>query len=175
MRRLITVPTVLLALTAAGCGSGTDRGEAPASAAASDPGTGGAPEPEGSPTVPGQPVGCGNIADALGRAHGVALFADPGAAGTVGCTEARTVMKEFFRRDPPRSGGHHGPLAVSGWSCRYDGGPTGTWITACRKGERAMHTEEAAEDSPGGPPDGSEQPGPEDPSLPMDEPSTTEL
>ncbi|MFI1203714.1 hypothetical protein ACH4VR_30500 [Streptomyces sp. NPDC020883] len=163
MRRLIAVPTVLLALAAAGCGTGEDREETPATASAPDPG--GAPEPQGSPTIPGQPVSCGAIADALGKAHGVALYADPGAGGTVGCAEARAVMKEFFLRAPPQSAGHPSSLAVKGWTCQYDGGPTGTWVAECRQDERAMHTEDPGQD-PGSP---------DDPSLPMDEPSTTEL
>ncbi|MYT28812.1 MULTISPECIES: hypothetical protein [unclassified Streptomyces] len=174
MRRLIAVPTVLLALAAAGCGTGEDREEAPATASASNPGgASDAPGPQDSPTIPGQPVSCGAIADALGKAHGVALYADPGAGGTVGCDEARAVMKEFFLRAPPQSAGHPGSLAVRGWACQYDGGPTGTWVTECRQGERAMHTEDSGQQpGPSGPPD---EPGaPDEPSLPG-EPSTTEL
>ncbi|MFE7316962.1 hypothetical protein ACFU7T_28260 [Streptomyces sp. NPDC057555] len=177
MRRLIAVPTVLLALAAAGCEVGDGRGDAPGTSSASDPGAApyGAPEaPTASPTIPGQPVSCGALADALGQAHDVALFADPGADGTVGCGEARAVMKEFFLRAPPQEGGPGGSLTVRGWACHYDGGPTGAWITECRRGEREMHTEEAGQDTgPNGSPDGSEPPG--DPSLPMNEPSTTEL
>ncbi|MHB6906024.1 hypothetical protein [Streptomyces sp. DB-54] len=178
MHRLIAVPTVLLALAAAGCGTVDGVGDAPATSSASGPGgaPNGTPAPQDSPTIPGQPVSCGEIAGVLGQAHGVALFADPGAAGTVGCPEALAVMKEFFLRAPPQSGGPPGALAVQGWSCRYDGGPTGTWITECRRGERAMHTEDTGQGGPGGPPDASEMPGlPDESSLPMGQPSTTEL
>lgn len=79
MRRLIAVPTVLLALTAAGC---ADDGD-PTTAASSSTGTG--PRPEGtpgngpaSPTVPGQPMECGVLRGALGEAGDVTLYADPG-------------------------------------------------------------------------------------------------
>ncbi|MFE6689422.1 hypothetical protein ACFVFQ_23465 [Streptomyces sp. NPDC057743] len=178
MHRLLAVPTVLLALAATGCGAGEGLGETPASSP-SAPGAGpyGTPQAPASPTVPGQPVSCGEIADALGQAHGVALFADPGAGGTVGCGEVRAVMKEFFLRAPPQSRKLPGSLAVRGWSCHYDGGPTGTWVTECRRGEREMHTEEADQGGdPNGPPDGSELPSaPDESSLPNGQPSTTEL
>ncbi|MFJ9618693.1 hypothetical protein [Streptomyces noursei] len=178
MRRLIAVPTVLLALAAAGC-AGEDRQDAPTVSSASDPGTApnGTPGPQGSPAIPGQPVSCGEIADVLGKAHGVALFADPGPAGAVGCDEARGVMKEFFLRAPPQTAGQQGALAVRGWSCQYDGGPTGTWITDCRRDEREMHTEDAGRSTgPSGPPGASEPPGlPDESSPPMEEPSTTDI
>ncbi|GGU76199.1 hypothetical protein GCM10010211_47740 [Streptomyces albospinus] len=184
MRRLITVPTVLLALTAAGCGTGED-GEG-STAASSTGGPGGSPGPQSSgggtpdpasPPVPGQPVNCGELADALGRAHSVALFADPGAGGTVGCAEARDVMAEFFLRAPP-SRANRGALAVRGWLCQYESGPTGTWITSCRKDKREMHTEEqdGGDGGPDGPPGASQLPSlPDGSSIPREQPSTTEL
>lgn len=181
MRRLIAVPTVLLALAAVGCGEA--GGEKATTAASPSSGTGAGPGPQRSgapsPTVPGQPVSCGEIKDALGKKGDVALFADPGAGGTVGCAEAREVMSEFFVRAPREAGDDRGTLAVRGWFCQFESGPTGTWITTCRKDKREMHTEEPAE--PGGPdepgsPDGSQLPTlPIEPSDPMGEPSTEEL
>lgn len=181
MRSLITVPTVLLALAAAGCADGDDSGT----------GTGPGPQRtgEGSPGVPGQPVSCGRLKDALGQEGDVALYADPGAGGTVPCAQARDVMTEFFLRAPREAGDDRGTLSVRGWFCHYESGPTGTWISACSKDEREMHTEEADDqgtgpDAPGGPtgpdepdaPDGSQLPPlPGDPSAPMDDPSTEEL
>lgn len=178
MRRLITVPTVLLALAAAGCADGEDS----ESRSASSPGTGSGPG-EGSPGVPGQPVSCGRLQDALGQEGDVALYADPGAGGTVPCAEARDVMTEFFLRAPREAGDDRGTLSVRGWLCHYESGPTGTWISACSKEEREMHTEEADDQDtgPGGPdgpdaPDSSQLPPlPGDPSAPMDDPSTEEL
>ncbi|MGW2632568.1 hypothetical protein ACWC2K_24975 [Streptomyces chattanoogensis] len=187
MRRLITVPTVLLALAAAGCGSGDEREGRPTGGAAPSGSSGAGTGPEADPpssgptaNVPGQPVSCGEIPDALGREGDVALFADPGAQGTVGCEEAHDVMSEFFLRAPQEEGEQPGSLAVHGWFCRYESGPTGTWISTCSKDELEMHTEEpAGEDTapeePGGP-DESQLPGlPEGPGDPMDEPSTEEL
>ncbi|QHC22322.1 hypothetical protein [Streptomyces sp. GS7] len=184
MRRLIIAPTMLLALTAAGCGTGEDGETSTAASSAGEPGGGPGPQSSGdgtpdpaSPTVPGQPVSCGEIADALGRAHGVALFADPGAGGTVGCTEAHDVMAEFFLRAPP-SRANRGALAVRGWLCQYESGPTGTWITSCRKDKREMHTEEPTgrDGGPGGPPGASQLPSlPDDSVTPVARPSTTAL
>ncbi|MFI9048776.1 hypothetical protein [Streptomyces sp. NPDC053427] len=211
MRRLIAVPTVLLALTAAGCGSGDESRERPNGGAGSGGSHGEGRSPEAEPPssgpsagVPGQPVRCGEIPDALGDSRSVALFADPGADGTVGCGEAHDVMAEFFLRAPQLDGEKPGSLTVRGWFCRYESGPTGTWISICGKDRLEMHTEEASgEDSgpdasagpedpgesqqPGGPedpgeseepgiPDDSQLPGlPDQPSDPMDEPSTEEL
>ncbi|MGW7487492.1 hypothetical protein [Streptomyces sp. NPDC054786] len=130
MRRLIAVPTVLLALAAAGCG---DDGGDPTAAASSAPGIGPGPDrtpgdgpDSASPTVPGQPMDCGELPDALGKAGDVTLFADPGAGGTVGCDEARRVMSEFFVRAPREARDDRGTLAVRGWFCQYESGPTGT-------------------------------------------------
>ncbi|MGW1377422.1 hypothetical protein ACWD6P_24570 [Streptomyces sp. NPDC002446] len=178
MQRLIAVPTVLLALAAAGCGDTEGRGEPVPSSA----GTGTGPGPQRSapgsaapsPAVPGQPVSCGEIQNALGEAGDVALYADPGAGGTVGCEEARDVMSEFFVRAPREGDSERGTLAVRGWFCQYESGPTGTWITSCRKDRREMHTEEPAEQP--GSPDGPQLPPlPVEPSDPMEEPSTEEL
>ena len=196
MRRLIAVPTVLLALAAAGCGAGDDA-DATTSATTSSgtgagpdegdpPDPGDSPAPDSSP-VPGQPVSCGEIPDALGKARNVALFADPGAGGTVGCEEAHDVMAEFFLRAPQAGGGSEGTLAVRGWFCQYESGPTGTWVTSCRKDTLEMHTEEPSGQTPA--PDPTEEPGepgespeesqlppiPEDPGDPLDEPSNEEL
>ncbi|MFI1306374.1 hypothetical protein [Streptomyces sioyaensis] len=178
MRRLITVPTVLLALAAAGCGD--DAGEA-TSGASSATGSGPGGRGSASPTVPGQPVDCGELADALGSEGDVTLFADAAAGGTVGCAEARKVMSEFFVRAPREAEDDRGTLAVRGWLCQYESGPTGTWVTTCRKDKREMHTEEPSGRHSGpseqpGEPDGSQLPTlPEEPSDPMDEPSTEEL
>ncbi|MFJ9471669.1 hypothetical protein [Streptomyces caniferus] len=189
MRRLIAVPTVLLALAAAGCGD-TDGDRDPAAAAPSAAGTGAGPDghPDqdagsASPTVPGQPLNCGELTDALGKAGDVTLYADPAAGGTVDCAEARQVMSEFFVRVPHEGRDDRGTLAVRGWFCQYESGPTGTWITTCRKDKREMHTEEPS-DLPSAP-DPSEEPGdpggsqlptlPGAPSDPTDEPSTEEL
>lgn len=92
-------------------------------------------------------------------------------------------MAEFFVRAPKEARDDRGSLAVRGWFCQFESGPTGTWITACRKDDREMHTEEpsgrptdpAPSEEPGSP-DGSELPTlPGEPSDPMDEPSTEEL
>lgn len=179
MRRVLTVPTVLLALAAAGCGDGGEATTAASSATGSGPGGRGS----ASPTVPGQPVDCGELADALGPEGDVTLFADAAAGGTVGCTEARTVMSEFFLRAPREAEDDRGTLAVRGWLCQYESGPTGTWITTCRKDKREMHTEEPSggNSDPGpseepGTPDGSQLPTlPDEPSDPMEGPSTEEL
>ncbi|MFE2159415.1 hypothetical protein ACFW9M_16555 [Streptomyces lydicus] len=187
MRRLLAVPTVLLALATAGCGA-EEGGEA-TTAASSSAGTGTGPDPQhsgpgsGAPSVPvpGQSVRCGDIQDVLSEAGDVTLFADPGADGTVGCAEARDVMSEFFLRAPQEAGDGRGTLPVRGWLCQYESGPTGTWVTSCRKNKREMHTEEASgqdsgpSDEPGSP-DGSQLPTlPGDPSAPVGEPSTEEL
>ncbi|MFJ6751763.1 MULTISPECIES: hypothetical protein [unclassified Streptomyces] len=183
MRRLIAMPTVLLALAAAGCSGGPAGADL--TTAASSPG--GAPDPPGgssspgsSPGVPGQPVACGEIPDALGDSRSVALFADPGSGGTVGCEEAHDVMSEFFLRAPQQSGETEGTLAVRGWFCQYESGPTGTWITTCRKDTLEMHTEEPPGSEPPseepGAPDESELPSiPDEPTDPLEEPSTEEL
>ncbi|MGW3014363.1 hypothetical protein ACWC9R_36885 [Streptomyces sp. NPDC001219] len=179
MRRLIAVPTVLFALSAAGCGS-ADGGQ-DTTAATSSP-TGRMPG-SASPTVPGQPVNCGELPDALGTEGDVTLFADPGAGGTVGCGEARSVMSEFFTRAPGEARDDRGTLSVRGWLCRYESGPTGTWITTCRKDKREMHTEEppggntvpGPSDEPGAPDESELPPLPDDSSDPLDEPSTEEL
>ncbi|MFJ9852535.1 hypothetical protein [Streptomyces sp. NPDC101150] len=209
MRRLIAVPTVLLALTSAGCGSGDESGQRPNGGAGTSGSQGegpGAGPPSSGPSagVPGQPVRCGEISDALGDSRSVALFADPGTGGTVDCAEAHDVMAEFFVRAPQQDGERPGSLTVRGWLCRYESGPTGTWISTCGKGELEMHTEEAsgqgagpdastAPEEPVGPeepgesadPGESEAPGipdesqlpslPDEPNDPMDEPSTEEL
>ncbi|MFG2289328.1 hypothetical protein ACGFOU_25060 [Streptomyces sp. NPDC048595] len=176
MRRLIALPTVLFALAAAGCADAQDGGAGTAVPSSAGTGAGPGPDDPGvpSPAVPGQPVSCGTIKDALGAAGDVALYADPGAGGTVGCTEARDVMKEFLLRAPREGDSDQGTLAVRGWFCQYESGPTGTWITSCRKDRREMHTEEPAgsPDSPGS----SQLPTlPEEPSDPLEEPSTEEL
>ncbi|MEU9125923.1 hypothetical protein AB0C96_39975 [Streptomyces sp. NPDC048506] len=186
MRRLIAVPTVLLALAATGCAA-SGGGEAPAgpsSADGTEPGPQrSGPGSDGAPTVPGQPVSCGEIKGALGAAGDVALFADPGAGGTVACTEAREVMSEFFLRAPQEAGDDRGTLSVRGWLCQFESGPTGTWITSCRQHQREMHTEEPSDQGTGpgaseepDVPDGSQLPTlPDEPSDPMGEPSTEEL
>lgn len=174
MQRLIAVPTVLLALAAAGCSDAADGGVT--TAVPSSTGTGPGPPRSGdpSPAVPGQPVSCGEIEGALGRAGDVALYADPAAGGTVGCEEARDVMSEFFLRAPREGDSDQGTLAVRGWFCQFESGPTGTWITSCRKDRREMHTEEPAAQP--GSPDGSQLPSlPIEPSDPLEEPSTEEL
>ncbi|MFG2136490.1 hypothetical protein [Streptomyces sp. NPDC048650] len=182
MRRLFAVPTVLLAL-AAGCAGPDERGEQPAGGTAPGGSRTGSPSSEPSAGVPGQPVSCGEIPDALGKAKSVALFADPGAGGTVGCEEAHDVMAEFFLRAPQQDGESPGSVAVRGWFCRYESGPTGTWISTCGKDRREMHTEEpsGADTGPQGPddpgvPEGSQLPSlPEETGDPMDEPSNEEL
>ncbi|MYU55850.1 MULTISPECIES: hypothetical protein [Streptomyces] len=187
MRVLIAVPIVLLALAAAGCGSGDGDGvTAGAASSTTGTGTGGpdrAPSPgtsAASPAVPGQSVECGELPDALGAGRNAALFADPGAGGTVDCAEAHGVMTEFFLRAPRRTGGDRGSLAVRGWTCRYESGPAGTWLSSCRKEDREMHTEYPSDPDTGpGPsdgPDSSQLPSlPGDPSGPVGEPSTEEL
>ncbi|MEV0372092.1 hypothetical protein AB0I10_20055 [Streptomyces sp. NPDC050636] len=193
MRRLIAVPTVLFALAAAGCGTDDDGGEATTASPSTGTGTGPSPSrstgqgstpgPDSSPPAdPGQPVSCGEIPDALGNARNVTLFADPGADGTVGCEEAHDVMSEFFVRASQEGDGNPGSLAVRGWFCQYESGPTGTWITTCRKDKLEMHTEEppgsGPSDQPGSPygPDESQLPPlPEETGDPMEEPSTEEL
>lgn len=122
-------------------------------------------------------MNCGELPDALGPEGDVTLFADPGAGGTVGCGEARAVMSEFFVRAPRDARDDRATLSVRGWVCQYESGPTGTWITTCRKAKREMHTEEppgASTEEPGAP-DESELPPLPDESDPMDEPSTEEL
>ncbi|ARF54221.1 hypothetical protein [Streptomyces gilvosporeus] len=188
MRRLIAVPTVLLALAAAGCGSGNDSGERPTGGAGGSrgegPSPGASPPPSGpSAPVPGQPMSCGTIHDALGVARDVALFADPGADGMVGCAEAQDVMSEFFLRARRHHGEDPGSVSVRGWVCQYESGPTGTWISTCGKNELEMHTEDPSDEDSG--PDsstGPDDPGesqlpsiPDEPSDPMDQPSNEEL
>ncbi|WP_405739409.1 hypothetical protein OG422_03180 [Streptomyces sp. NBC_01525] len=182
MRRLLAVPTVLLALAAAACSGGERSADTAAASRTRAPGR--TPSPSGSaPTVPGQPVECGEIRDALGAAHDVALYADPGADGTVGCGEAHDVMADFFRHAPQDGGNTAGSLTVRGWLCRYEGGPTGTWVSSCRKDRLEMHAEEPdgpPSDSPGSsPPDSPDEsrlpPLPDESSTPVDDPSTEEL
>ncbi|WP_050502008.1 hypothetical protein [Streptomyces monomycini] len=188
MRRLIAVPTALLALAVAACGGGPD--DTAASPAASGSGPGASPtkslkggpegsasarpsEPDGSASgVPGQPLDCGALPDAMGEGLTAQLFSGPGAGPTAGCAEARSVMAEFFRK----AGADQPSLTVRGWECQYENGPTGTWLSSCRKdgGRQQMHTEEAGRstppDAPGqspGDPGQSEMPeGPGGPELP---------
>ncbi|MFE1176723.1 hypothetical protein [Streptomyces sp. NPDC058773] len=184
MRRLMTVPTVLFALAAAGCGSadGGPGTTATTSSPTPDRRPDGGPG-SGSPTVPGQPVNCGELPDALGTEGDVTLFADPGAGGTVGCGEARSVMSEFFVRAPREARDDRATLSVRGWLCRYESGPTGTWITTCGKDKREMHTEEppggntvpGPSDEPGAPDESELPPLPDGSSDPLEEPSTEEL
>lgn len=196
MRRLIAVPTALLALAVAGCGgSGPDdtaaspaaTGSAPGASPtksrtgspSGDPGATGGPGPSGSGTaVPGQPLDCGALPDAMGEGLTARLFSGPGAGPTAGCAEARSVMAEFFRKaDAGRPS-----LTVRGWECQYENGPTGTWLSSCRKdgGRQQMHTEEAGRsappDAPGqspGDPGAPEEPG--IPGLPGGEESQTSI
>lgn len=86
-------------------------------------------------------------------------------------------MSEFFLRAPREARDDRGTLSVRGWFCQYESGPTGTWITICRKDKREMHTEEppSSTEEPGSP-DGSQLPPlPDGSSDPLDEPSTEEL
>ncbi|MFH8405684.1 hypothetical protein ACH4FX_13040 [Streptomyces sp. NPDC018019] len=186
MRRLIAVPTALLALAVAGCaGSGPDdptasagTGSAPGAnptqslkeSPSGDPGGGASPSgPGGSGSaVPGQPLDCGALPDAMGEGLTARLFSGPGAGPTAGCAEARSVMAEFFRKataDRPA-------LTVRGWECQYENGPTGTWLSSCRKdgGRQQMHTEEAGRSAPDGPEESPGEPGesgtPEGPGVP---------
>ncbi|KOU00203.1 hypothetical protein ADK70_01290 [Streptomyces rimosus subsp. pseudoverticillatus] len=178
MRRLIAVPTALLALAVAGCaGGGPDdptessaaSGSAPGASPtkslegspSGDPGPSGGASPSGS-AVPGQPLDCGALPDAMGEGLTARLFSGPGAGPTAGCAEARGVMGEFFRKataDKPA-------LTVRGWECQYENGPTGTWLSSCRKdgGRQQMHTEEAGGSPPPDDPGQSEKP--EGPGLP---------
>ncbi|WP_395372353.1 hypothetical protein OHU45_31935 [Streptomyces tubercidicus] len=183
MRRLIAVPTVLFALAAAGCGD-ADGGPDTTAATSSPTGAGPGDGPgSASPTVPGQSVNCGELPDALGSEGDVTLFADPGAGGTVGCGEARSVMAEFFLRAPREAQDDRATLSVRGWVCQYESGPTGTWITTCRKDKREMHTEEppggktepGPSGEPGDPDESQLPPLPDESSDPLDEPSTEEL
>ncbi|WP_030667048.1 hypothetical protein [Streptomyces rimosus] len=180
MRRLIAVPTALLALAVAGCaGGGPDDPTASSAASGSapgasptkslrgspsgDPGSSGGASPSGSGSAaPGQPLDCGALPDAMGEGLTARLFSGPGAGPTAGCAEARGVMAEFFRKataDQPA-------LTVRGWECQYENGPTGTWLSSCRKdgGRQQMHTEEAARSAPPDGPGQSEMP--EGPGLP---------
>ncbi|MFH8345257.1 hypothetical protein [Streptomyces sp. NPDC018045] len=184
MRRLIAVPTALLALAVAACG-GSGPGDTAASPAASGSAPGASPtkslkggpsggpegggsaspsEPDGTGSaVPGQPLDCGALPDAMGEGLTARLFSGPGAGPTAGCAEARSVMAEFFRE----ADANRPALTVRGWECQYENGPTGTWLSSCRKdgGRQQMHTEEADRsappDGPGGPemPEGPELPG----------------
>ncbi|MEV5597783.1 hypothetical protein [Streptomyces sp. NPDC052496] len=184
MRRLIAVPTVLLALTVAACaGGGPDDTAASPAASGSAPGASptkslkGGPEGGASPSepggsgsaVPGQPLDCGALPDAMGEGLSAQLFSGPGAGPTAGCAEARSVMAEFFRK----ADANRPSLTVRGWECQYENGPTGTWLSSCRKdgGRQQMHTEEAgrsaAPDAPGqSPGDPGQSELPEGPQLP---------
>ncbi|OKH98123.1 hypothetical protein A6A06_28295 [Streptomyces sp. CB02923] len=176
MRRLIAVPTALLALTVAACGgsgpddtgaspavSGSAPGASPTKSLKGGPGDGGSASPDGSGSaVPGQPLDCGALPDAMGEGLTAQLFSGPGAGPTAGCEEARGVMAEFFRKadaDQPS-------LTVRGWECQYESGPTGTWLSSCRKdgGRQQMHTEEAGRPAPPDAP--GQSPMPEGPELP---------
>ncbi|MBP2319962.1 hypothetical protein JOF56_000347 [Kibdelosporangium banguiense] len=68
------------------------------------------------------------------------LIAVAGKAGTIGCTEAFTVITEYYRDAPSKSEGTAHVLTVRGWKCMADTGAQGSGAVGCDKDGLSFHT-----------------------------------
>ena len=100
-------------------------------------------KPKGSTESIGKDVNCSsNGAGKVGPAGGkqVDLIAVATKTGTGGCTEAFTIMSDYYRDAPTKSEGTAHHLTVQGWNCLADTGAQGTGIIGCDKDGLAFHT-----------------------------------
>jgi hypothetical protein len=87
-------------------------------------------------------VNCSTNGGKVGPAGGaqVDLIAVGTKTGRVGCTEAFTVITEYYRDAPTKSEGTAHVLVVQGWRCMADTGAQGTGMIGCDKDGLAFHT-----------------------------------
>ncbi|ONI90988.1 hypothetical protein ALI144C_01810 [Actinosynnema sp. ALI-1.44] len=87
---------------------------------------------------PGKQVNCSTNGGKVGP-HNVDLIAVETDNGIVGCTEAFTVITEYFENAGKSEGtGRH--LEVRGWQCSADTGAQGTGSIGCDKDGLSFHT-----------------------------------
>jgi hypothetical protein len=89
------------------------------------------------PSVAPGPVNCGKITTPRGRTD---VIAERTRAGIPGCTEAITVMTEYFQQAPAKAQGTADVLTVRGWRCMTDTGAQGSGWTACDREGLVFHT-----------------------------------
>lgn len=95
----------------------------------------------------GKEINCSaNGAGGVGP-HKVDLFAQETKAGTVGCTEAFTVITEYYDNVIEKSVGVNYILNVQGWRCWTDTGAEGSHSVFCGKNGLSMRTAPPAEDA----------------------------
>jgi hypothetical protein len=82
--------------------------------------------------------GAGKVGPAGGKQVDLIATATP--AGIAGCTEAFTVIAEYYRDAPTKSEGTGHHLVVRGWNCLTDTGAQGTGMISCDKDGLAFHT-----------------------------------
>jgi hypothetical protein len=82
--------------------------------------------------------GAGKVGPKGGRQ--VDLIAVATQAGTVGCTEAFTVINEYYRDAPTKSEGTAHVLTVQGWKCLADTGAEGSGSIGCDKNGLTFRT-----------------------------------
>ena len=82
--------------------------------------------------------GAGKVGPAGGKQ--VDLIAKASNAGRVGCTEAFTVITEYYRDAPAKSEGTSHYLVVRGWKCMADTGAQGSGRIGCDKDGLSFHT-----------------------------------
>ncbi|WP_125728722.1 hypothetical protein [Kibdelosporangium aridum] len=93
-------------------------------------------------------VNCSTHGGKVGPAGGtqVDLIAVASTAGRVGCSEAFTVIIEYYRDAPTKSEGADYALTVRGWHCIADTGAQGTGIIDCKKDSLSFHTRQSGRD-----------------------------
>ncbi|MBE1463553.1 hypothetical protein H4W33_002565 [Kibdelosporangium phytohabitans] len=90
----------------------------------------------------GKNVNCSTNGGKVGP-HKVDLIAVQTNAGIVGCTEAFTVITEYYKNAGNSEGtGRH--LTVQGWQCAADTGARGTGSIGCDKDGLSFHTSDVA-------------------------------
>jgi hypothetical protein len=82
-------------------------------------------------------VNCGKITAPKGPTD---VIAERSKAGIPGCTEAITVMTEYFQQAPTKAQGTADVLTVRGWRCMTDTGAQGSGRTACDRDGLVFHT-----------------------------------
>jgi hypothetical protein len=82
-------------------------------------------------------VNCGKVKAPRGP---VDVIAERRPAGTPGCTEAVTVMTEYFEQARTKAQGTAHVLTVRGWRCMTDTGAQGSGKTACDRDGLVFHT-----------------------------------
>jgi hypothetical protein len=93
---------------------------------------------EGAEDVNCSANGAGQVGPAGGQQ--VDLIAVGTKAGRVGCTEAFTVIENYYRDAPTKSEGTAHVLNVSGWTCMADTGAQGSGAIGCDKDGLAFRT-----------------------------------